>query len=247
MFILLLNVEKFLTGIFNIQKYVVFLSVLRYNRTENKSEQVIWVEKKQDLRVKKTKAAIHNAFLELLAEKGFGSITVKDIAESAEINRKTFYFHYDTKEDVYNEIMTEVLDSISRQSIFETLSHSEPHKQQELIVLFLKRFKMHKREILIFMNDDTNTAFNDNLKKRLQKALVAEEAALKRLKNDGTLFQLLTDVYFDNFTRVLKWWLESGQDDPMLFIGTIMMLFSSEPLEMLGLKVETLNEYGNIH
>lgn len=204
------------------------------------------VEKKQDLRVKKTKAAIYNAFFELLAEKGYRNITIKDISEKAMINRKTFYFHYETKEDLYNEIMTEILDSVSHQPIFETLYHSAPRQQPELIVTFLKNIKSHEREFLILMDDDTNTAFNDNLKKRLRNTLISEDVSLKRMQYDKTTFQLLTDVYFETFTRVLRWWLENGRDDPMTFIEMVMMLFSSRPLEMLGLKEETLNEYGNL-
>ena len=46
---------------------------------------------KTDLRVIKTKKAIRNAFAELLSEKDIQKITIKDIADTAVINRKTFY------------------------------------------------------------------------------------------------------------------------------------------------------------
>ncbi|MDK2980162.1 MAG: hypothetical protein PWQ55_509 [Chloroflexota bacterium] len=55
------------------------------------------METKIDPRVKRTQALIQQAFGELLAEKGFPSITVKDITERAEINRATFYAHYTDK------------------------------------------------------------------------------------------------------------------------------------------------------
>ncbi len=55
------------------------------------------VQKKLDLRVKRTRGLIQRAFIELLAEKGFREITVQDIAERAEINRATFYAHYPDK------------------------------------------------------------------------------------------------------------------------------------------------------
>ena len=46
-------------------------------------------EVKQDRRVMKTKKAIRSAFARLLAEKDIDRITVKDIAEAADVNRKT--------------------------------------------------------------------------------------------------------------------------------------------------------------
>ena len=54
--------------------------------------------KKVDRRVVKTKKAIHNAFAKLLTEKELNDITISDIAELADINRGTFYFHY---QDIY--------------------------------------------------------------------------------------------------------------------------------------------------
>ena len=49
---------------------------------------------KEDLRVIKTRAAIHAAFTGLAGEKDFAAVTVKDICERAMINKKTFYCHY---------------------------------------------------------------------------------------------------------------------------------------------------------
>jgi AcrR family transcriptional regulator len=54
-------------------------------------------EEKMDPRVKRTRALIQQAFLQLFGEKGFQSITVQDITQKAEINRATFYAHYPDK------------------------------------------------------------------------------------------------------------------------------------------------------
>ena len=51
-------------------------------------------EKKLDRRVIKTKKAIRNAFAKLISEKDINKITIKDIADTADINRKTFYNYY---------------------------------------------------------------------------------------------------------------------------------------------------------
>ena len=50
-----------------------------------------------DLRVLKTEELIRNTFLELLAQKEFTDISVKEITEKARINRSTFYKHYEDK------------------------------------------------------------------------------------------------------------------------------------------------------
>ena len=60
-------------------------------------------EEKLDPRVKRTRSLILQAFGSLLAEKGFESISVQDITDKAEINRATFYAHFQDKYDLLNK------------------------------------------------------------------------------------------------------------------------------------------------
>ncbi len=63
---------------------------------------------KTDRRLIKTKKAIRNAFARLLSEKNINNITVKDIAETADINRKTFYNYYTGVFEIVYEIENEI-------------------------------------------------------------------------------------------------------------------------------------------
>jgi len=50
-----------------------------------------------DPRVRRTRQMLQKAFDDLLEEKGFSNITVNDIAERADVNRATFYLHFEDK------------------------------------------------------------------------------------------------------------------------------------------------------
>ncbi len=63
-----------------------------------------------DRRVQKTKTAIQSAYMELFLEKRTAKITVTDIAKKANIDRKTFYLHYESTEDVIKEITEEKMN-----------------------------------------------------------------------------------------------------------------------------------------
>ena len=63
-----------------------------------------------DLRVIKTRAAIRTAFRELVMEKN--QFTVKDLTERANINRKTFYFHYTDMNDLRQQERHEAAEHI---------------------------------------------------------------------------------------------------------------------------------------
>ncbi len=51
---------------------------------------------KEDLRVQKTIEAIQGNFHDLILEKEYADITVKELCERARINKKTFYTYYET-------------------------------------------------------------------------------------------------------------------------------------------------------
>lgn len=70
-------------------------------------------EKKMDRRVLKTKKAIRNAFAELLMHKELHEITIKDIADTADINRKTFYAHYSGVYQLVDEIENDIVSELN--------------------------------------------------------------------------------------------------------------------------------------
>ncbi len=64
-----------------------------------------------DRRTRYTLMVIHDAFFELLDEMGFSKITVSDICRRAQINRGTFYLHYEDKYALLKTIIDEALDA----------------------------------------------------------------------------------------------------------------------------------------
>jgi AcrR family transcriptional regulator len=52
---------------------------------------------KLDPRIKRTRSLILRSFEDLLAEKGFETISVQDVTDKAQINRATFYDHFTDK------------------------------------------------------------------------------------------------------------------------------------------------------
>ncbi|WP_370821809.1 TetR/AcrR family transcriptional regulator [Acidaminococcus massiliensis] len=71
------------------------------------------MDKKIDRRILKSKNAIEESFLQLLEKKGFDSLSVKEIAEYANIGRKTFYLHYDDLYDLLNHVLDKEMMELS--------------------------------------------------------------------------------------------------------------------------------------
>lgn len=62
-----------------------------------------------DRRVVRTKKAIRSAFLTLMIEKDIDKITIKEIAERADVDRKTVYNYYKGVGDIFGEIENELI------------------------------------------------------------------------------------------------------------------------------------------
>ena len=69
-------------------------------------------ERKTDLRVIKTREAIHSAFREMVCEMDADQITIKELTDRARIHRKTFYLHYTSIEALYADLLTQVGNEI---------------------------------------------------------------------------------------------------------------------------------------
>ncbi|GKU24404.1 TetR/AcrR family transcriptional regulator [Clostridium folliculivorans] len=67
--------------------------------------------KKIDPRAARTRILIQDAFLSLTREKVFEAITVKDIVEKANINRSTFYAHFEDKYILLDQLLSEAFSS----------------------------------------------------------------------------------------------------------------------------------------
>lgn len=79
-----------------------------------------------DLRVRRTKQAIRSAFVELMGERELSRITVKELAERAQVNRKTFYLHYETIDALVAELLDELTEAYI--AAYEELPEGRPHE-----------------------------------------------------------------------------------------------------------------------
>ena len=70
-------------------------------------------EKKIDLRIQKTYDSLMTAFQELLQEKSFEQITVKELCNRARTRTATFYTHFDDKYDFFFFMVKELRKSFA--------------------------------------------------------------------------------------------------------------------------------------
>ena len=78
----------------------------------NKIDNALYFNNNYDRRQIKTKKAIIAAFITLLQQKNISKITITELSKLADIDRKTFYLHYNSIEELYNDLGTMLVSLI---------------------------------------------------------------------------------------------------------------------------------------
>lgn len=83
-----------------------------------------------DRRVRKTKALLKDNLISLMSIKNINSITVKELCEKADINRGTFYLHYNDVfhmlQEIEKELLKEFQDMITSHEISPNKFETKP-------------------------------------------------------------------------------------------------------------------------
>jgi len=72
-----------------------------------------------DRRIQKTRQEIKEAFVHLLQQKSFDDLTITDLTEQANINRTTFYKHFEDKHDLLAFYEEELLENVKMMMTME--------------------------------------------------------------------------------------------------------------------------------
>lgn len=68
-----------------------------------------------DRRFIKNKREFRRAYIDLTIQKGYRNFSIAELAWQAELNRMTFYKHYDNLDDVFQEFIDDMIGEIERQ------------------------------------------------------------------------------------------------------------------------------------
>lgn len=150
-----------------------------------------------DLRIVKTRKLINESFLELFNTTGFDNITVKDIADYAQIGRKTFYLHYLDKFDL--------LDSIVDKKLKELEEICESKKElglKEGTTIWFDYFEDNRS----FFNQLFNIQNANQYKKQLQRFIVNElkyKIDTTHITNNPTNYELFLQFFASGIIELI--------------------------------------------
>lgn len=105
---------------------------------------------------RRTKHLFKDALIRLLETESFACISVKDIVETAEYNRTTFYNHYYDKFDLLDDLTQELLDGFA-ESVRNSFKHYHTNQRMAMkpsdITVFDYVYQNRRAISLCFQND----------------------------------------------------------------------------------------------
>lgn len=172
-------------------------------------------DKKTDKRVVKTKAHLKNALMELLKEKSLREISVKELTDAADINRGTFYIHYNDVYDVVNEIQTELFNELN--TLIDT-NHKKEDIMPVAVLMDIFKFVGKNSELcLLFLGPNGDKEFFDRLRGVVRERCISEWMEYYS-ENKPDLNPLNFGYYYTfivaGCSDLLKQWLETGMKEP---------------------------------
>ena len=179
---------------------------------------------KIDRRVLKTRAAIKAALDKLVKEQGMDKLTVSALAREANIDRKTFYLHYDSIDDLIDSAASDMVEDIIS-TIDPDLLSTNPQEQVRKTLAHVNKKISDDVELYAYM---ANNLSMDFVLGHIERALVhyAKTIGVERLPRnllaDGDPGYYRPRFYLAGAVSVYSEWLCSDRTRPIEDVAEVV-------------------------
>ncbi|SFL71507.1 transcriptional regulator, TetR family [Gracilibacillus orientalis] len=161
------------------------------------------IQKQEDPRAIRSKKMFKNAVLSLLIEKpSISQLTVQKIADRAELNRATFYLHYQDIYDLLKQITDEIFDELSIK--LRPLMKGEIILEREQLTVFLDYIYENRKYFGVLFE---YKSFETNLF-NLFKNLI--ETRRNDKQNELPKNYVSIDIRTASLMGIIMWWIKDG-------------------------------------
>ena len=161
---------------------------------------------KPDRRVQYTKMVLKQSLLELMVENPISKITIKDLCDLADVNRGTFYTHYNDQYDLLHQIQDEMDRDI------KAALAKKPSDALTVIVEILNCIAAQSSLCKILFSDYGDAAFIKKIMYNAHDQFIDEWKT--KVKSIDT--QLLNRFYIytaNGISAVIQDWLQNGMNE----------------------------------
>jgi AcrR family transcriptional regulator len=169
-----------------------------------------------DRRIARTRAMLQHALNSLILKKGYEAITIKDICDTANVGRSTFYAHYTSKDDLKRsglEPLRRLL--VDRQR--EALARPGDVRDRSLgfSLAMFEHARDHRHHYRALVGGRGGTVALGTIRQILSDLVRGELAAtVDKNSPDPIPRELVVQYVVGAYMAVLTWWLDGGAKLP---------------------------------
>jgi AcrR family transcriptional regulator len=160
-------------------------------------------QEKQDRRSRRTRQLVTEAMAELLQEKRYEDITVRDILDRADIGSSTFYAHYFDKEDVQASLIKQLFEQLLQQ----LLRRSGKREVVPSLELF-RHVQQNVEQLQVLVRSRSGETLWEVVESTMSQMI---EQSLKSTIGSKRFYSVPPSVVAHylaaTFLTLLKWWL----------------------------------------
>ena len=177
---------------------------------------------------KQTQKFIMSTFMQLLEGESLDKITVRDIVEECEINRNTFYTHYDSIEDIITEMENELVVSID--SYLKNCIIAEYGLNPYYFIQFINAIYSSNPEFCESLVSVHNYHFlAEKIKKVFKKQLIN---SMDIPDKDKQILDFKIEFYLSGVSSVYIEWIKQGKPCPFEELSVIINNLVMEQLTL---------------
>ena len=161
-----------------------------------------------------TKTAIRRTFFELLEEKDFDKISVREICQRADINRSTFYRHYDDINALMKSIEAEFVSDIDNQ-----IERMDPEVFDAVLVGLFDIVRDNSDLCCYMMRCGPRKGFINSLfVKNYDRTQIKWKKFFPEITDKQ--FRWMYIMFFNGIVSVIAEWINSGfREDPSIIVS----------------------------
>jgi AcrR family transcriptional regulator len=161
-----------------------------------------------DRRQRKTRQAIYDAFEYLMQDAHYSTITVAQIIDRADIGRSTFYAHFETKDELLDQMCVEMFDHIFEGVNAQCVTHStlETNDLEGLLAHLLYHLRDTHGAVCGKLLKEGEPHFVGYFRMQLRRLFEARTPAIPV----ETPRDLALDLLVTSFVESIVWWFDQG-------------------------------------
>ena len=159
----------------------------------------------KDRRIRKTEIVLQKALAELLMDKKIQNITIKELTNTADVHRSTFYTHYQNIYSLYDQLENSIIEELN-----SIMSNDPTHSYEMLYITLIDYVYNHSAFYKMIMNNNGNL----NLQKRVKQIL--EDNYLRiwlyedNKSNITEEMRYFTTYHIQGCMSILDLWVKNG-------------------------------------